>query len=384
MEKEPTKLKILFTIPNFDTAGSGKALLNIATRLDKEIFEPHIACLHDKGDYFQVVKESKIPVHIFNYFVPMNSRIKGLVGCFNIAKKFKEINPQIIHSFNYSSDYSEAISAKLSRIPWVYTKKNMSWGGSSSNSWRLRSFLASHIIVQNKDMISQFFNNKKNITLVQRGVNINEFKNDNNYNKILQELKISKKKKVLLTVANLVPVKGIEVLIYAIRNLKLINEEVILIVVGDDKNEYGSNLKKLVSESRLEKVIFFTGKRYDLNRIYNASDIFVLPTHQTGRAEGCPVALLEAMSTGLPVIASNIPGSRDILEDFQDYLFEPGNHEALSKKIKSILSLDKYQTSVLGNSMRNHIEKKFDIRYEVNKTERVYKKIYLDRKQTFF
>ena len=188
----------------------------------------------------------------------------------------------------------------------------------------------------------------------------------------------------MLTVANLVPVKGIEVLIYAIRNLKLINEEVILIVVGDDKNEYGSNLKKLVSESRLEKVILFTGKRYDLNRIYNASDIFVLPTHQTGRAEGCPVALLEAMSTGLPVIASNIPGSRDILEDFQDYLFEPGNHEALTKKIKSILSLDKYQTSVLGNSMRNHIEKKFDIRYEVNKTERVYKKIYLDRKQTYF
>ena len=138
--------------------------------MDKEIFEPHIACLHDKGDYFQVVKESKIPVHIFNYFVPMNSRVKGLVGCYNIAKKFKEINPQIIHSFNYSSDYSEAISAKLSGYHGYILKKNMSWGGSSSNSWRLRSFLASHIIVQNKDMISQFFNNKKNITLVQRGV----------------------------------------------------------------------------------------------------------------------------------------------------------------------------------------------------------------------
>ena len=140
MEKEPTKLKILFTIPNFDTAGSGKALLNIATRLDKEIFEPHIACLHDKGDYFQVVKESKIPVHIFNYFVPMNSRVKGLVGCYNIAKKFKEINPQIIHSFNYSSDYSEAISAKLSRIPWVYTKKEYELG------WFIFKFMEAKII----------------------------------------------------------------------------------------------------------------------------------------------------------------------------------------------------------------------------------------------
>ena len=66
-------------------------------------------------------------------------------------------------------------------------------------------------------------------------------------------------------------------------------------------------------------------------------------------------ALLEAMSTGLPVIASNIPGSRDILEDFQDYLFEPEIMKLYQKKLNPFYS-DKYQT-VLGNSMRNHIEK---------------------------
>tara|TARA_B100000214_G_C23699208_1_gene504466 strand:+ start:104 stop:478 length:375 start_codon:yes stop_codon:yes gene_type:complete len=123
LEIEPIKIKILYTIPNFDTAGSGKALLNIASRLDKEKFEPHIACLHDKGEFFKVVKASKIPVHIFNYMAPMNSRFQGLKSCFKIARKFREIAPQIIHSFNYSSDYSEALSAKIARIPWIYTKK---------------------------------------------------------------------------------------------------------------------------------------------------------------------------------------------------------------------------------------------------------------------
>ena len=372
MEKQSTKLKILFTIPNFDTAGSGKALLNIATRLDKEKFEPHIACLHDKGDYFQVVKESKIPVHIFNYIAPMSSRAEGLINCFKIAKKFRKINPQIIHSFNYSSDYSEAISAKLARIPWVYTKKNMSWGGSSSNAWMLRTFLASHIIVQNKDMINQFFSNKKNISLIQRGVSINEFKN-NNDKQFVQELEIQNSEKILLTVANLAPVKGIEVLVHALKQFKQKNKQIILIVVGDDKNEYASKLKKLVRDNSLEKMILFVGKRYDLNRIYNSSDIFILPTHQFG--EGCPVALLEAMSTNLPVIATNVSGSKDILEDFQDFLFEPGNHKELSNKIKSILSLDKNEISVLGQKLRRHVEENFDINYEVIKTEKVYKKI---------
>tara|TARA_B100000131_G_scaffold307104_1_gene334932 strand:+ start:347 stop:1486 length:1140 start_codon:yes stop_codon:yes gene_type:complete len=375
LEIEPIKIKILYTIPNFDTAGSGKALLNIASRLDKEKFEPHIACLHDKGEFFKVVKASKIPVHIFNYMAPMNSRFQGLKSCFKIARKFREIAPQIIHSFNYSSDYSEALSAKIARIPWIYTKKNMSWGGTSKNAWKFRTFLASHIIVQNKDMIKQFFTNKKNITLVYRGVNINEFKNDDSDNQISKELKIPKKKKVILTVANLVPVKGIEVIIQAFKNLTLTNKQIVLIIVGDDKNEYATKLKNLVRKNNLCDMIIFAGKRFDLNRIYNVADIFVSSTHLIGRAEGCPVVLLEAMSTGLPVIASNIPGSRDVLENFKSFLFEPGDYKELSRKIKTHLFLDKSKMSKLGLNMRDYIKKNFDIKYEVNKTENVYKQV---------
>ena len=52
------KLKILFTIPNFDTAGSGIPLLKIAQNLDKNLFEPHIACLHDRGELFKDVQKN--------------------------------------------------------------------------------------------------------------------------------------------------------------------------------------------------------------------------------------------------------------------------------------------------------------------------------------
>ena len=57
------KCRILFTIPNFDTAGSGKALLNVAMNLDRNIFDPQICCAHDKGIFMKTVKASglKIP-----------------------------------------------------------------------------------------------------------------------------------------------------------------------------------------------------------------------------------------------------------------------------------------------------------------------------------
>ena len=61
-------IRILYTIPNFDTAGSGIPLFKIAQSLDPNIFEPHIACLHDRGNLFQDVKKSGIKVHMIDLY----------------------------------------------------------------------------------------------------------------------------------------------------------------------------------------------------------------------------------------------------------------------------------------------------------------------------
>ena len=60
------KIRILYTIPNFDTAGSGITLLKIATSLDANYFNPQIACCHDRGGLSQEVKNSGLEVHIID------------------------------------------------------------------------------------------------------------------------------------------------------------------------------------------------------------------------------------------------------------------------------------------------------------------------------
>lgn len=127
-------LKILYTIPNFNTAGSGRALLNIAKGLDKNKFEVHIACKIDEGEFFKVVKDSGIPVHVFNYEAPMRPVFQLLKQAWKISRKLKEIKPDIIHSFHYSNNYGEALSAKLAGAKWVFTKKNMMWGSDGANA----------------------------------------------------------------------------------------------------------------------------------------------------------------------------------------------------------------------------------------------------------
>ena len=59
--KNNKKYRILFTIPNFDTAGGGKALLNICKNLDKKYFEPYISCSHSRGHLFEEIIKLGIP-----------------------------------------------------------------------------------------------------------------------------------------------------------------------------------------------------------------------------------------------------------------------------------------------------------------------------------
>jgi glycosyltransferase involved in cell wall biosynthesis len=367
------RIRILYTIPNFDTAGSGKALLNIALRLNRELFEPLIACESNAGTFFKAVTQSGIPVHVFKLTTPMNRRLSGLKNIVKIARHFGRIRPDIVHSFHYSADYSEALAARLAGCKWVYTKKNMSWGGSSKNSWRLRTWLANRIVAQNTDMIRLFFSKSEKVSLIPRGVLVEEFEGSkSNSQKIKNELGLSLKSKIILSVANLVPVKGIEVLIKAFNTIYEQFPEVNLIIVGDDANPYAQSLKQLAAANDARSQIYFMGKRTDVKDFLAAADIFVLPTLNQGRQEGSPVALIEAMAAGKYVLASDVAGVRDQLRNFSAHLFEPGNNEMLANKLLACLALSDYELRHFGKEFRNHIVNNYTIEGEVSLHEQLY------------
>jgi glycosyltransferase involved in cell wall biosynthesis len=364
-------LKVLFTIPNFDTAGSGKALLNIATRLNKEKFTAEILCKHDKGDFFKKVLDSGIKVHVFDYETQMRPILKGLLKVCKISRKFKEIEPDIIHSFHYSADYSEPLAAKIAGIIWVYTKKNMNWGGSSKNAWWLRTKLADHIFLQNTDMFGFFTKFPKiKFSLVPRGVNTSEFSVPMDVNKDLLKafLSLNQSLNYIICVANLVPVKGVDVLIEAF--IQINQPEWGLLIVGDYNSDYGKQLRCIVNNSDLRDAIFFTGKVQNVKEYLSASEIFVLPTQSKG--EGSPLAMLEAMSMGMYVLGSNIPGIKDQLADFRSLLFEAGNIEELKQKLVHAIGLGSFERHKLGLDFGQQVSFKYSIEQEVERHEDVY------------
>ena len=366
------KIKVLFTIPNFDSAGSGKALLNIAEGLDKEQFEPHILCLHKRGVFFETVEKSGIPVHVFNYLPCEVPLWKMLFQCFVVARKFRKINPTIIHSFNYSSNYTEGLSARIAGIKWVFTKKNMSWGGGSKRYWELRSYFATKIAVQNSDMIKQFYSESKKTFLLPRGVAASKFAPSFPKEEIRNTMNTSLDKRIIICVANFVPVKGIELLIEAFDSLKNQYPNWIVWLIGDTNNEYGIELLELVKSKQLVDKIVFSGKKSNVVDYLNHAEIFVLPTKDEGRREGTPVAMLEAMANSKVVIGSAIPGINDQLQNFPNHLFEAANTNDLKNKLELFMKNSTEENKIIGQQFKNLVESEFTIENEIRNHELLY------------
>ncbi len=125
------------------------------------------------------------------------------------------------------------------------------------------------------------------------------------------------------------PRKGTEVLLHALARLREWNLPVRLTAVGPfETPEYEAHLKRLAHELRLDSAVEWLGFRRDVAEAMRAMDLFVLPSLF---GEGLPMVVLEAMSLGLPVVASQVEGIPEALRDGQDgVLVPPGDPDALA------------------------------------------------------
>jgi len=355
-----SKVKILYTIPNFDTAGSGKVVYDLVKGLDKDKFEVEVACRHNKGAFFKEIESLNVPIHLIETtcaYRPYTSLYKRLRP---IVKFFKENKYDIIHSWHWSSDWTEVLAARLAGVKWIYTKKAMSWG---NKHWKIRSYLANLIITINDEM-HQYFPNKKNQALIPLGIDT-AYYNPNHFSKSTNQDGHFN----IITVANLVPVKGVEILIHALKELN--NTNLKLTVLGDNTNEYGAYLLSLCEELKLLDQVNFLGKKLDVRPYIVDSDLYVIPT--IGKGEGMPMALVEAMSMGIPVLGSDISGINFVLKDFKSLLFEAGNYLELSKAIKDIQSRSFEDRQQLGTKLRNYILNNYSYDRFIEAHQKLYK-----------
>lgn len=105
-------IRILFTIPNFITAGSGQLLLDIAERLNPDRFEPHICVLRTGGKLENRIQQLGIPLHEIAFTTAPRPLTDLPLRVIRQAKAFRPYRFDLWHSFHYADDYTEPLIAR--------------------------------------------------------------------------------------------------------------------------------------------------------------------------------------------------------------------------------------------------------------------------------
>ncbi|HWZ85070.1 MAG TPA: glycosyltransferase, partial [Thermoanaerobaculia bacterium] len=214
---------------------------------------------------------------------------------------------------------------------------------------------------------------RKKAVLVPRGVDTERFRPGLPRLLALREkLGVSPETVVIGCVAQLVAVKGHPTLLAALARVPGVQ----LWLAGKELDqEYGAALRQQIREAKLEDRVSFLGDVQDVPSLLAETDVFTLPTWDQWRMEGCPVALLEAMSSGLACVATDIPGSRDILEpERSGILVPPRDAPALALALER-LARDSHQRRAMGEAARARVREHYAIETEVRAHEDLYDSI---------
>jgi glycosyltransferase involved in cell wall biosynthesis len=280
-----------------------------------------------------------------------------------ISKVFKKHNISHIHAHWASTTATMAfIISNVTGVPWSFTTHR--WDITENNLLKEKCITASFVRAINEEGKREILEIVKDkslenkILVIHMGVEIPE--NNNGLNKLERKSKNFN----ILCPANLVPVKGHKYLFEACRILLDRGFRFNCLVAGSGPLE--NELKELVLKLNLNSAVKFLGKlpHEKLLSLYrkNLINVVVLPSilSENGEKEGIPVALMEAMSYGIPVISTNIGGIPELIGDGSGIMVDEKNPEAIANGIENLMR-ETWFYDLICNQGREKIQKEFNI-----------------------
>jgi|SRR3989338_1452003 len=355
-------------IGNLHLGGAETVVKDLSQELRKRGVDVYI-CSREGGRFEKELREvpceiiSKKDKNIFHYIRALMKLVKR-----------EKIN--IIHSHLFVNNFYGFITAKLTRCKIIMTIHGMDCLRSRKRRFAYR-FLArfgDRIIAVSdflKDEFCKVIKGKKVLT-VYNGIDIKKFDNNNRSSSKKRELNLLSAFPLIGAVGNIKPVKGYDLLIKAAQKIFSIYKDGKLLILGDAIRpkdiQYREELQELIKELNLESYIIFLGLRGDVAEILSILDIYLLPS----RSEGTSIALLEAMASGRPIIASDVGGNPKLIKDgVNGFLVPPGNWQTLAEKVIFLLE-DKCMARKLGEMAKKSVLENFSISRMVSDYMRIY------------
>jgi glycosyltransferase involved in cell wall biosynthesis len=364
------RFKVFYLITELNVGGAERALAQLLAGLDRDRFEPVVACLYGSSSPVAAsIRARGIPV------LDLGMAHKWQLGSFwRLYRSLQEERPDILHTWLFHANVTGRVLGRLAGVPVVVCGERTM--GMESH-WRylvnrLTLFLADRVVCVS-EQVAAFCARRIGLSpdkavVIPNGVEFPGPSAQLTKQAAREALGLSTDKTLIGTVARLDPVKRLDVLLTALALL----DDAHAIIVGYGSEE--QRLKAMAEDLGLEARVQFVGYQQDVWPWLAACDVFALSSDW----EGMPNAVLEAMGMGVPVVATAAGGTQDVVADGRTGLLVPrGDSAALAAALERLIG-DSTLRRTMGAEGRRRARACFSAEQMVQRTLALYAEL-LDR-----
>jgi glycosyltransferase involved in cell wall biosynthesis len=345
-------MRLLYIIDSLDQGGAEQSLVDLAPHLANEGVDLTIAVLRPGGMLEPRAQSAKATVIHVQPTDQRRQRVQRLQDVID------EHRPELVHTTLFEADVAGRVAAARRSIPVVSSVVNLAYSPDHRRAPGLRPYrvlLAQATDLATAQLVRKFHTNAASLVapmsrrllvprrrweVIPRGRDdeVLGMWSDTRRSTARDALGIGTEGPIVLAAARHEYQKGLDVLLDAISMIRRDRPDVTLLLAGRDGNRTAA-LRYQSTRLGLDDNVRFLGKRDDVPDLMVASDVFVLPS----RWEGLPGAVIEAMALETPVVATDLPGVREVLgpELLRSATVPVGDARALAARIAATVDSDR-------------------------------------------
>ena len=366
-------LRVMFVQTNMLVGGAEMLTVNLIRRLDRERFAPELICLKEPGPLGEALAE-EVPVHHSllrnKYDVSIWPRLTRLL-------RERQVDAVITVGAGDKMFWGR-LAARRADVPVILSALHSTgWPDGIGRLNRLLTPITDRFIAvapsHGRFLIDKEKLPAEKVAVIPNGVDTERFAPLPDVLAVRHELGISRTAPVVAIVAALRPEKNHELFLNMARRVTRRLPEAQFLIIGDGPCR--NALDERAWELGVAKHVLFLGSRDDVPRLLSASDVFTLTSHN----EANPVSILEAMSAGRPVVATNVGSIHEAVEEGKTgYLVAPGDAKRLARRVIELLE-DPVRAQAMGIAARRRVVSHWSLDVMVHGYERLIESVYEEK-----
>ncbi|SHE67702.1 Glycosyltransferase involved in cell wall bisynthesis [Desulfofundulus australicus DSM 11792] len=361
--------RLLFLTTGLAYGGAETQLVRLATRLRARGWGVRVVSMLPPQAFAEELEAAGIPLATLN----MRRGVPDPRALFRLASILRRDRPQVVHSHMVHANLLARLARPLARVPvLVCTAHNINEGGRHREwAYRLTDFFCDLTTQVSQAGLERYVRvgavPRHKIRFIPNGVDTDHFRpNPEAGARLRHELGLGSAF-AWLAVGRIEGAKDYPNMLRAFARVLRERGDTVLLIAG--QGSLREEAEQLANQLGLREKVHFLGVRKDVPELMNAADAYVM----SSAWEGMPMVLLEAAATGLPIVATDVGGNREVVLDEQSgFLVPPEDLEALARAMLHLMDLSLEERQRMGEFGRRYIEENYSLDRVVDQWEALY------------